>query len=369
MSVLGSPGDGSTVSHSSSESRQLGNTSVGTAPTARHMTATPEVVTTPLSLAVHSLATGMQPALARSPQVKLRHARLDVARPPVVSVPFRAPALKTRGFVFPALADWMAGRDPGPATNPAASTVPKSGKTAKARPTRVRPPEDIVKLEDRLFYVLQPPLETWLTGEDLTFAFPPFPYQLEGVAFLYPRHSAMLADEMGLGKTMQAITAIRMLLHLGEARTVLLICPKPLVTNWQREFATWAPEIPVVAIEGDQARRRWQWQLPLPVKIANYELLHRDRESVLEPSNPYDLVVLDESQRIKNQGSNTALIARGIPRSRSWALTGTPIENSAQDLVGIFEFVSPGYLNDQMHPHGWANWPTSTCCGGPRTKC
>lgn len=313
----------------------------------------PEVFSFDLNLSVRSLATGMQPALARAPQVKLRHARLDVARPPVISVPFRSAALKTRSFVFPALADWLAGRDPGPAANsakPASKPTPPSRKKTGGKRTRIQPPDDIVKLEDRLFYVLQPPLETWLTGESLTFPFPPFPYQMEGVAFLYPRHSAMLADEMGLGKTMQTITAVRMLLHLGEARSVLLVCPKPLVTNWQREFALWAPEIPVTAIEGDQARRRWQWQLPLPVKIANYELLHRDREAVLECQAPYDLVVLDESQRIKNKGSNTALICREIPRSRSWALTGTPVENSAQDLVGIFEFISPGYLNEQMHP-------------------
>src|SRR4029077_12329644 len=37
-----------------------------------------------------------------------------------------------------------------------------------------------------------------------------------------------------------------------------------------------------------------------------------------------------------------------IPRSRSWALTGTPIENSVEDLVGIFEFVSPGQVDSEM---------------------
>ena len=72
------------------------------------------------------------------------------------------------------------------------------------------------------------------------------------------------------------------------------------------EFATWAPELPLLVIEGDQARRRWQWQLPdMPVKIANYELLNRDRE-IFESPDPqakaqlqFDLVLLDESQRIK----------------------------------------------------------------------
>ncbi len=215
--------------------------------------------------------------------------------------------------------------------------------------TRIRPPSDLVKLEDRLFFVLQPPLESLLSNAQLTFPFRPFPYQFEGVAFLFPRLAAILADEMGLGKTMQAITTIRMLLMSGEIRNVLLICPKPLVTNWVREFKLWAPEIPVAVIEGDQALRNYIWQSPAaPVKIANYELLMRDRQTV-ESDMKFDLVVLDEAQRIKNRSSTTAQIVCNINRTRSWALTGTPIENSSEDLVSIFEFLSPGYLKDDMH--------------------
>ncbi|MCA9156631.1 MAG: DEAD/DEAH box helicase family protein, partial [Planctomycetales bacterium] len=155
----------------------------------------------------------------------------------------------------------------------------------------------------------------------------------------------MLADEMGLGKTMQAITTIRLLLHAREVRRVLLVCPKPLVTNWQREFRLWAPEIPVTIVEGDAARRAWQWSLPdAPVRIANYELLMRDRDLIDRDDAHFDLVVLDEAQRIKNKNSGTSQIARSIRRSRNWALTGTPVENSTDDLVGIFDFLSPNYL-------------------------
>jgi SNF2 family DNA or RNA helicase len=219
------------------------------------------------------------------------------------------------------------------------------------RHTRFQPPRDAVKLRDRLQYLLEPSLETILGTGELRLPFNPFGFQLEGVAFLYPRVSAVLADEMGLGKTMQSITAVRMLLAAGEIRTVLLVCPKPLVSNWLREFELWAPEVAVTSIEGDPSRRRWQWGLDdCPVRLANYELVQRDRDLIAETAARFDLVLLDEAQRIKNHASATAQSVRSIQRSRSWALTGTPIENSTQDLVGIFEFVAPGHLRPEMRP-------------------
>ncbi|HWA97509.1 MAG TPA: DEAD/DEAH box helicase, partial [Pirellulales bacterium] len=217
--------------------------------------------------------------------------------------------------------------------------------------TRVAPPEDVVGLSDRLSMLLEPPLELLLNRSSLEFPAQPFPFQMQGVAFLYPRQAALLADEMGLGKTMQAITAVRLLVHTREVRHVLFVCPKPLVTNWQREFSFWAPELPVLVIEGDRAKRRWQWQqTDAPVVVANYEILRRDGDIVNDPALHFDLVVLDESQRIKNRSGTTAQIVRAVSRSRSWALTGTPVENSPEDLVGIFDFLRPGHLNPGMKP-------------------
>jgi SNF2 family DNA or RNA helicase len=217
--------------------------------------------------------------------------------------------------------------------------------------TRLDPPAGLVKLEDRLFYLLQPALETLLIEQDLHFPFHPFPYQMQGIAFLFPRANAMLADEMGLGKTMQAITSMRLLIHAGDAQQILLVCPKPLVSNWVREFNLWAPELPIAVIEGDSAKRQWQWDhVDVPIKIANYESLCRDKDLVCEGAKHFDLVVLDESQRIKNRSSTTAQVVRSIQRTRSWALTGTPVENSPDDLHGIFEFVAPGQLRKGMKP-------------------
>lgn len=215
------------------------------------------------------------------------------------------------------------------------------------RPTRARPPADMVKLADRLQCVLQPPIESLLRAESLALPFEPFAYQLEGVAFLCPRRHAVVADEMGLGKTMQAITAARLLAHRGELRRLLLVCPKPLVTNWRRELAMWAPELSQVVVEGPPARREYVWRNdPAVVTVVGYETLVRD--AALAAERPYDLVLLDESQRVKNAAGATSAAVRGLTRERSWALTGTPIENSLDDLVGIFEFVSPGLLRGGM---------------------
>jgi len=310
--------------------------------------APPPVLKIGLALEAVPCATGWNRALAGPTDVDVHDAGLTGRPPRAISIAIRTPPIKARTFRFAE-----------PAEVPTGVRVPRMvrpGLTAVGS-TRIKPPADVIKLEDRLHYLLQPSLESLLAERSLEFPCRPFPYQLEGIAFLYPRHAAILADEMGLGKTMQAITTLRLLVRSGELESVLLVCPKPLVANWRRELELWAPEVPVLVIEGDHARRRWQWQLPaVPVKIANYELLLRDREmfelrdACGNPQVRFDLVVLDESQRIKNRSSATSQAARAIGRGRSWALTGTPVENGPEDLVGIFEFLAPGFLSPRMGP-------------------
>ncbi len=214
-------------------------------------------------------------------------------------------------------------------------------RSVEKKATRLKPPSDAISLEDRLFYLLQPPLQTMLAGQELIMPFEPFPYQYEGIAWLFSQKTALLADEMGLGKTMQAITAIRLLLRGGQVRRVLLVCPKPLIPNWQREFKAWAEELSPTVVEGDSTRRRMIWQMPTAVLLVNYELLVRDWADMLDDEKPkFDLVVLDEAQRIKNRDSCTSETARSVPRKRSWALTGTPIENRPEEMHTLFEYMT-----------------------------
>lgn len=87
----------------------------------------------------------------------------------------------------------------------------------------------------------------------------------------------------------------------------------------------------------------------VPVLLTNYEVLVRDLQNVEKEDLPrFDLVVLDESQRIKNRDSLTSQVIRRIPRVRSWSLTGTPIENRPEELASIFEYL--GVVPDRSSP-------------------
>ena len=250
---------------------------------------------------------------------------------------------KTFGMTFPEGVEFLPPKKP----RLASGTAPRSHGTgrAKCRPpktrTRVPPPAGALSMKDRLFYALQPPIEAWIAGQEMVMPFEPFRYQYEGVAWLFGRSSGLLADEMGLGKTMQTIVAVRMLLRSAQVKRVLIICPKPLIPNWQRELAMWAEEIPVAVVEGKTAKREVMWASPqIPVLLCNYEVVTRDLRDMPEEQLPrFDLVILDEAQRIKNKNSTTAQVLSSIPRRRSFLLTGTPIENRPEELVSLFEFL------------------------------
>ena len=169
------------------------------------------------------------------------------------------------------------------------------------------------------------------------------PYQREGVSFLFRNDAALLADEMGLGKTVQAITALRLLLRKPGIDRAVVVAPTSLALNWQREFERWAPELVVRRLTGGQADRLAYYELPIAVLIASYEQISIDALDRI-PADAFDVVVLDEAQRIKNYESRTAFACGLLPRRIAWALTGTPIENSRADIESIFAFLRPGLL-------------------------
>ena len=313
--------------------------------------AAPEVVDIDLALPAEARTLPRFEALA----VHVREAKLLTERPWARGLGKLTMEVTTEGWKFPAPpSDVPAVPRPRifkPQPEPAPGLPPAGPPKARKKATRIKPPPDTVLFKDRLLYLLQPSLEALFAGRQVRLPFEPYPYQVEGIAFLMPRHAALLADEMGLGKTMQTIIALRLLFQAGMIGRALLVCPKPLVHNWSRELRTWADDLPFEVIGGDTAQRRASWLVSnCPLKLVNYELLTRDAGLVDDEKVKFDVVVLDEAQRIKNRESKTAQVVRGIKRSRSWALTGTPVENRPEDLVNIFAFVDADRVPPETSP-------------------
>ena len=210
---------------------------------------------------------------------------------------------------------------------------------------------------DLIFPILQPPL-----GEnfDSPIAFPSdlYPFQREGIKFLTDNERALLADEMGLGKSVQAAVAIRFLVRLGKVTTGVILCPKSVLSDWERRLSEWAPELRIVKVRGTKEQREISWNTPAHLYLTTYETLRQDLSASIKELNEndgdgdkdiarkqFDLVVLDEIQRIKNPGTDISKATRKIEAKFRWGLSGTPLENRLEELISIFAYLKPGLLH------------------------
>lgn len=146
---------------------------------------------------------------------------------------------------------------------------------------------------------------------------------------------------MGLGKTIQAAAALRILTLQRKITSALLVVPASLIDQWRHELYRWAPELRLIAIRGTATDRAWQWRADAHVVIVSYETFRAD--CIGEQSGPrrreWDLVILDEAQKVKNRDVEVSRKVKQLRRKRSWAMTGTPLENNVDELASIMEFV------------------------------
>lgn len=158
----------------------------------------------------------------------------------------------------------------------------------------------------------------------------------------------ILADEMGLGKTVQSIAFLVSVLPEIRARTqpALIVAPSSLLYNWRNELRKFAPELRCVIADGTKSMRNaiLKDAEGVDVIITSYPLLRRDIEGYKALS--FHTLILDEAQTFKNFATQTAQSVKVIRAEYRFALTGTPIENSLEELWSIYNVVFPG-----LFPH------------------
>lgn len=176
------------------------------------------------------------------------------------------------------------------------------------------------------------------------------PYQRLGVAWLWHLHhnelGGVLADEMGLGKTLQAIALLAALKAVTAGRSPrnasLVVCPASLVENWRREALRFAPALRTFVHHADHRLATLEELTSHDLIITSYGTLTRDREFF--ETCDFTCVIGDEAQHIKNRRSQNAQTLRSLHAQGRFLLTGTPLENSLDDLRSLFEFLMPGLV-------------------------
>jgi superfamily II DNA or RNA helicase len=162
------------------------------------------------------------------------------------------------------------------------------------------------------------------------------PYQLDGIAFAAAAGRAILADDMGLGKTIQGIGVAELLSRECGVKKALIVCPASLKSQWKNEITRFSDKRAALVV-GTAEERSDQYGGETFFTICNYEQVLRDILPIEQAS--WDLIILDEGQRIKNWEAKTSRIIKGLRSRFALVLTGTPLENRLDDLFSIVEFI------------------------------
>ncbi|HKR41682.1 MAG TPA: DEAD/DEAH box helicase [Paraburkholderia sp.] len=162
------------------------------------------------------------------------------------------------------------------------------------------------------------------------------PYQLDGIAFAAGAGRAVLADDMGLGKTVQGIGVAELLAREANIGKVLIVCPASVKSQWRSEIQRFSGRECQIVL-GSAAERVAQYESPCFFTICNYEQVLRDILAIERAK--WDLIILDEGQRIKNWEAKTTQTIKSLRSPFALVLSGTPLENRLDDLFSVVEFI------------------------------
>ena len=176
------------------------------------------------------------------------------------------------------------------------------------------------------------------------------PYQKDGLSWLMflmnNRFGGILADDMGLGKTIQALALIQKVFHAlpqqKNSPPFLIITPTSLLYNWVNECSKFTPELRVCIHSGNKRNKELNQFKNVDLIITSYGLIRNDTE--LFEQAQFEIILLDESQNIKNYSAKTTQYINKLKANCRIALTGTPIENTVKDLWSQMNFLNKGLL-------------------------
>ncbi|XP_003227847.1 DNA excision repair protein ERCC-6-like [Anolis carolinensis] len=187
-----------------------------------------------------------------------------------------------------------------------------------------------------------------------------FEHQREGVAFLYGlyrdgKKGGILADDMGLGKTIQIIAFLSGMFDEEHIKSVLLIVPTTLISNWTKEFASWTPGLRVKVFHGTciaERNRNLEWiQRRHGILLTTYQMVLNNWQQLASFGNKefvWDYAILDEAHKIKTPSAKTTKSVHAIPSKNRILLTGTPVQNNLKELWALFDFACQGSLLGTM---------------------
>lgn len=172
------------------------------------------------------------------------------------------------------------------------------------------------------------------------------PYQLDGIAFAVGAGRAIIADEMGLGKTIQGIGMAELLKREAGITKVLVVCPASVKSQWRLEIGKFS-DSPCDLVVGTANERARQYANPTFYTVCNYEQVLRDIMAIEQAK--WDLIILDEGQRIKNWEAKTSRIMKSLRSPFALVLSGTPLENRLDELFSVAEFIDDRRLGPAFH--------------------
>ncbi|SDE17279.1 Helicase conserved C-terminal domain-containing protein [Mucilaginibacter pineti] len=180
------------------------------------------------------------------------------------------------------------------------------------------------------------------------------PYQKAGYNwfhFLKSYHfGGCLADDMGLGKTIQTLALLQKHKEFTETEggksVSLVIMPTSLIYNWLNEAKKFTPQLRLMVHTGTLRYRSADVFANYDVVITTYGISRIDIE--MFKGFFFDYVILDESQNIKNPSSKSFMAVKQLKSRFKLILSGTPVENSVNDLWTQMSFINPGLLGSQQ---------------------